>query len=76
MAGTLVLEVSRRPRNDPSGAWSVGGVGLVVRVSRRPQNYPLGAKERSGRAWLCLWGVAWAPSVYRSPMVTLRFPWN
>ena len=26
--GSLHLLVSRGPRNDPSGAWSVGGVGL------------------------------------------------
>ena len=76
MAGTLVLEVSRGPRNDPSGAWSVGGVGLVVRVSRRPRNYLSGAKERGVRGWLRLWGVAGAPSVCRSPMVTLRCPRN
>ena len=76
MAGTLVLEVSRRRRNDPSGPWSVLGVGIVVRVSRRPQNYPSGAKERGGRGWLRLWGVTGAPSVCRSPMLTLCCPQN
>ena len=51
---------------------SVGGkgacwTGLFLRVSRWPRNYPLGAKERVGQGWLRLWGVAGAPSVYRSP---------
>ena len=51
---------------------SVGGegacrTGLFLRVSRRPRNYPSGVKERVGRGWLRLWGVAGAPSVYRSP---------
>ena len=72
----LFLEVSRRPLNDLSGAWSVGGVGLVVRISHRPRNYPLGAKERGARGWLRLWGVAGALYVCRSSMVTLRRPRN
>ena len=31
--GSLILLVSRCPRNDPSGTWSVGGVGLGGIVS-------------------------------------------
>ena len=31
--GSVLLLVSRRPRNDPSGAWSVGGVRLGGLVS-------------------------------------------
>ena len=54
----------------------MGGVGLVVRVLRRHRNDPLGAKEREGQGWLCLWEVAGAPSVWYSPMVTLRRPQN
>ena len=51
---------------------SVGGkgacrTGLFLRVSRRPQNHLSGAKERVGRGWLRLWGLAGAPSVDRSP---------
>ena len=51
---------------------SVGGEGvcrteLFLRVLCRPRNYPSGAKERVGRGWLRLWGVAGAPSVYCSP---------
>ena len=49
-------------------------MGLFLRVSRRPRNYPSGAKELVGRGWLRLWGVAGAPSVYRSPKVTLCRP--
>ena len=56
------------------GRWSVGGVGPVVRVSRCLRNDPSGAKERGGRGWLRLWGVAGALSVCCSPMVTLRRP--
>ena len=58
------------------GKWSVGVVGLVVRVSRCPRNDPSGAKDRGGRGWLSLWGLAGAPSVCLSPMMTLRRPWN
>ena len=50
--------------------------GLFLRVLRWPWNYPLGSKERVGRGWLRLWGVAGAPSVYRLPKVTLRRPRN
>ena len=50
---------------------SVGGEGacrtrMFLRVSHRPQNYPLGAKERVGRGWLRLWGVAGTTSLYCS----------
>ena len=41
-------------------------MGLFLRVSRRSQNYLSGEKERVGRGWLRLWGVAGTPSVYRS----------
>ena len=72
----LFLEVSRRPQNDPSGAWSVVRAGLVVGVSHRPRNYPSGAKECGEQGWLRLWGVVGAPSVCFSLMVTLRRPRN
>ena len=76
MADTLVLEVSRRPRNDPSGAMKRGRGGIVVRVSRCPRSGLSGAKEHGGWGWLRLWGVAGALSMCLSPMVTLRRPWN
>ena len=38
---------------------------VLLKLARQPRNYLLGAKERVGRGWLRLWGVAWAPSVYR-----------
>ena len=59
----LFLRVSRRTQNYPSEAKERVGRGWL----RRPRNYPSGAKERVGRGWLRLWGVAGAPSLYRSP---------
>ena len=70
------MGVSRRPRNDPSGAMEQWGAGLVLRVLHCPRKYPSGEKECDRRGWLRLWGVAGAPSVGCSPMVTLRCPPN
>ena len=75
MAGTVLGGLALSPE------LSVGGVergrsGASREGLASSRNYPLGAKEHGGQGWLRLWGVAGAPSVCRSPMVTLHRPRN